>query len=168
MKVIVINSPKYGRHEVMVDDEDYELVSGYTWTLSCYKSRYSGEVTIKYASTQIGGRKNTKKFRMHRLIMGFPSQSIDHKDMNGLNNTRQNLRIVNGSQNMYNMPKKKWNKSGYKGVSWRPDKRKFQCQIKVNRIHIHAGYFETAIDVAKKYNELALMHHGEFANINQL
>lgn len=162
MKKIIINSPKYGRHEVLVDDEDYELASKYRWSLS----KTDGKT---YACTAIGGRKNKKAFSMHRLLLDFPKgKCIDHHDGNGLNNQRNNIRIATDSQNQFNSDKPKTNSSGYKGVSWRRDKQKFQVQIKFNKNHIHAGYFDNVIEAAKKYNELALRHHGEFARLNQI
>ncbi|MCH7719226.1 MAG: HNH endonuclease, partial [Chloroflexi bacterium] len=55
---------------------------------------------------------------MHRLITNAPKGLIvDHIDHNGLNNTRNNLRLCTPEQNDYNRRPQKGSTSKYKGVS---------------------------------------------------
>lgn len=157
MKIIVINSPKYGAHEVFVDDSDFELVSGYTWAIM----KDSGHKTV-YATTQ----RNKKRIKMHRLIMGIdnPKTLVDHKDRNGLNNQRENLRIASNSDNQANKILR--SKSGYMGVTWHKNRERWQAQIRKNGKFIYLGFFIDKIDAAKAYDTKAKEVHGEFANLN--
>ena len=46
--------------------------------------------------------------------------------------------------------------------------KNWQAQIAVRGKIIHLGYFNTAMEAALVYNEAALIHHGEFAHLNQV
>lgn len=71
----------------LIDDEDYELVTGRgPWR------RVPGRNT-EYARTS-----KSPKTLMHHLILGNTSLT-DHRDENGLNNQRHNLENVTTSQN---------------------------------------------------------------------
>src|SRR5690348_4214699 len=84
-----------GRGVGIVDDEDCELVSRYTWV-----AQRKGAQTYAVHRYYEGGRR--RSLRMHRLILpGVPL--IDHRDGNGLNNTRANLRAADKSRNGFNI-----------------------------------------------------------------
>ena len=95
MKTLIINSKTYGRHEVLVDDEDYDRVKNITWTLCKARACH-----IYYAR---GIFPCDQRILMHRFILGVPNgQIIDHIDRNGLNNQKSNLRLCTKSQNNFN------------------------------------------------------------------
>jgi len=51
------------------------------------------------------GKRSSIEIVMHRVIAGldrFDPREVDHKDGNGLNNTRNNLRIYSRQQNAQN------------------------------------------------------------------
>jgi hypothetical protein len=88
MKEIILSSD----YSTIVDDEDYEFLKKFKWYLN------KGKITF-YARAKING----KMVRMHRLILKANStQIIDHKDRNGLNNQKDNLRFYTLSQNAMN------------------------------------------------------------------
>lgn len=170
MKILYIgleNKPCY------LDDIDYLIFNKLKWSLS------NGKYT-SYARTRISG----KNVFMHRLILGLtnPKILVDHKDRNGLNNQRENIRICTPSENQKN--KKPSGVSKYIGVSRHVSKRKYKnksgviieykahpawfSSIKYNGKYICLGRFKNEEDAAKAYNEAALKYHGEFARINQL
>lgn len=161
---IVIYSPKYGKFNVFFDNEYKDIVLKYNWSIH-RKGKYS---RTWYAVTNVPVNKIVY---MHQLIMGFPKlkkgQQIDHKDENGLNNRRSNLRIGTTSQNIANSSIRKNNTSGFKGVSLL-NGRSFSAYIKVNKKRIYGGQFKTALEAAKKYNEMALKYFGEFAKLNDV
>src|SRR3990167_5487837 len=92
-----------------VDDEDFEWLNYYKW----YAVKPHRSNTF-YAVTKIG-RKTTY---IHRLIINTPANKItDHKNRNGLDNRKINLRICDYSDNFHNAIVRKNCKSGLKGVS---------------------------------------------------
>src|SRR4051794_4203372 len=94
-------------YEAIVDDEDYERVSQYKWCASVRKHTVYAQVSSKGVF-----------FLMHRLIMDAPKQlQVDHRDGNGLNNTKANLRLASQGQNLGNLHSRT-GASQYKGVSW--------------------------------------------------
>lgn len=161
---LVIESKKHGRHIVYYDECDHEIVSQYNWCL------HKGDTTL-YVRANAWNKETKKSFHpyMHRLILAVvKSQQIDHKDHNGLNNRRDNLRLCNGSENGYNKPPALNNSTGYKGVHYYKKRDNYQVNIVVGKKRIHGGYFKKIEDAAKKYNELALKYHGEFAYLNKI
>lgn len=143
-----------------VSECDYEMLSEHNWYLSkCY---YTGR---PYASAWIDGKNVT----MHRLIMRDvvpDGLEVDHRDLDGLNNTRENLRPATRSQNMANTGKRPGVFSSiYKGVH-RLKENYFKAYIMVRMKRIHLGYFRDEDEAAKAYDRAAVFHFGEFARLN--
>lgn len=152
LKVLEINSPTHWIHHVCVDDEDYELVLQYQW---CVHKRRKF-----YAVTNIG----KKTVSMHNLIMG--DKMIDHKDNNGLNNCRNNLRKCSNAENLRNRGKQKNNQTGFKGVHFCNRSKRFISKITVDGKIIFLGSFENPELAAKAYDKGAIKYHNNFSNLN--
>lgn len=141
-------------YEILVDDSVYAWASKYRWSVNSHSDRDSK--TVMHTRTHIA---------MHRLIMGNPrGKFVDHIDGNQLNNQRSNLRLCTNSQNLRNQKINSRNTSGYKGVTFRKDRNKFRAII----LDRFIGYYDTAIDAAKAYNQAAIKEFGEFARLNIL
>jgi len=97
-----------------------------------------------------------------------PWEEIDHKDGDKLNCLDNNLRVCTPAQNQRNKKIQNNNTSGDKGVTWSKKARKWQAQITVNGDVIFLGYFDTKEDAARAYNAAAIIHHGEFAVLNNI
>lgn len=136
-----------------VSDEDYDALSSRSW----YPIRNR---TTVYAYTKIDG----KDTPMHQLILGG---SPDHKDHNGLNNQRENLRPASQSQNLMNMSKTTSpTSSKFKGVCWHKKAQKWMASIKLHGHIKYLGLFDVEEDAAKAYDIAAQNLFGEFANPN--
>lgn len=98
------------------------------------------------------------------LLLGV--EKIDHRDGDGLNNQRHNLRPATTRQNGQNRRKVAAASSAFKGVSFHLRDRKWQARIKVSAARIQLGYFESEADAARAYNAAALKYFGEFASLN--
>lgn len=68
---------------------------------------------------------------------------IDHIDHNTLNNQKSNLRICSNADNIRNGKLRVNNKSGYTGVRYRKDRKKWYAYIKVNYKNITLGTYKT-------------------------
>lgn len=142
---------------VFVDDRDFESVSKLKWF-----SVRGGYTRYAAASIQVDGKKTT--VLMHRMVMNCtPDEEVDHKNRNGLDNTRGNLRIATRSENMRNSRRRKDNKSGFKGVSFHRDRRKWTAHIMLNKKSMYLGLFTTPEEAHAAYCAAATSFHGEFA-----
>lgn len=154
MKKIPLTRGKFA----LVDDDDYEELSKYKW-----------RITSNGYALHTGPRDKDRKrktFLMHRLIMDTPlGLCTDHKNGNKLDNRKENLRICTYSQNNYNIPKKKDNISGCKGVGFHTKSGKYRSRIVVNKKAIHLGLFTKIEDAYNAYCAACKKYHGEFANI---
>lgn len=150
MKKITLTQGKFA----LVDDEDFDKVSKYKWSLSGNKRKYAGSY---YKS---------KWITMHRIIMNpTKDQHIDHIDGDVLNNQRYNLRLCTNQQNTFNS-KSRPGTSKFKGVSWTTREQKWRAVIMLDNKQTHIGYFDSELHAAKAYNKMALKYFGEFARLN--
>lgn len=160
MKEIVLSNGMVA----LVDDADYETLKEFNWH---YKpSRHTG---YAYMNTKkADGKKTTKK--MHTVIMNTPAGfQIDHRDRNGLNNQRDNLRVATYKQNQANIGKQtRSTASRFKGVSWDSHRGKWNAHIKVDQVMKNLGRFEKEEDAARAYNDAASAAFGEFASLNDV
>lgn len=141
----------------IVDDEDYEYLSQFTW-----------HNAVGYARRSLGYQKGGSKYiYMHQEIMKTPKGMVtDHINRDRLDNRRENLRICTESENARNYKRRINKSSGYTGVNFNKTTGKFQAQITLNRKNIHLGVFECKHEAARAYNEAAIKYHGEFAHQN--
>ncbi len=139
----------------LVDDEDFERINQFKW--------YAHKIREMWYATR-----SSTRFYMHRVIMNAPSgMLVDHKDRDGLNNQKYNLRVTTNAKNLWNQGKHKDNTSGYKGVSFDKKSKKWLVQIRVNDGNArHLGYFDTVEEGAHAYDRAAKELHGEFAYLN--
>lgn len=148
-------------YEALVDDEDYERVSHYRWrVLKNANRRYA------IASPRINGV--TKTLYLHRFIMDAGTDVfVDHKDGNGLDNQKHNLRFATPQQNSRNNPGRSIT-SKYKGVSWDKRRSRWKAQIGVARgcKTMCCGRFDTEEQAARAADAAALAYHGDFARLN--
>lgn len=106
---------------------------------------------------------------MHRLIMNAQNgQMIDHINGNVLDNRKENLRLCNKSTNAMNCKVHKHNTSGYKGVAWHKQMKKWRAYIVINDKQKSLGLYKTKEEAAKAYNKAALELFGEFAKVNKI
>ena len=146
----------------IVDDEDIEKLKSYRWRLLINKRRRIPSYIVSTSSRHA--------VSMHRIIMDAKhGQQIDHADGNALNNQKSNLRFATASQQMMNRPRFRTKTSSrYKGVYWDKTLRRWQIRIAVNGKEKTVGYGSSENDAARKYNDAAMLYHGEFARLNEI
>lgn len=147
-----------------VDPENASLVlSGYTWAASRKSNGLWYAVACVRGEARDGGKPGRLVY-MHVLISGEPR--TDHRDRNGLNNAKINLRVADRSQNGANRGLPANNISGFKGVSFNSRKGKWQAGITVRGRALHLGYFTSKEEAARGYDRAATAYFGEFAATN--
>lgn len=162
MGTLVIKSKTHGERIVLYDDTDEALIKSHNWVLEKAGRKF-------YAVTQKQVNFKRVKTSMHRLLMNLPTIEVDHIDCNGLNNHRSNLRLATRQMNNFNRDSAANNKTGYKGVIKQArTKSKYAARITFNGEIIQISGLNSAQEAAKKYNELATQHFGEFAKLNVL
>jgi hypothetical protein len=118
----------------IVDDIDYEWLSAFNWYAHKSPGGYTFYACRKRRKSECPDTWKKNMFvSMHKEIMKTPSgMHTDHVNGNGLDNRRQNLRIVTPSQNLQNARLRRTNKSGSKGVSWDSQTKKWRAWICLN------------------------------------
>ena len=137
----------------LVDNEDYKRLNKYKWR--AYKNKHTF-----YACRNINlenGKQTT--VQMHREILGLvpgDGKITDHRNRDGLDNRRLNLRIVSRTINNRNHRKRADNSSGHNGVHWETRDKKWRVQIGVDGKLIRLGYYDELDDAveARKQGEL--------------
>jgi hypothetical protein len=145
-----------GGHQLIIDAEDRPLVETHVWHAIPARGTFYAQASVHTS------------ILLHRLLLDPPSHLlVDHKNRNGLDNRRSNLRLATHSQNHANRPAPVHNTSGYKGV-FRTRSGRWMARVTVDRIPKYLGLFDTAEEAAAVYNDAALEAWGEFALLNQV
>lgn len=149
-----------GKHAI-VDEVMHDLLAQWCWN-------FDGG----YARCWNPFNRGPQIILMHRLIAGLvyePSAvCCDHINGNTLDNRRDNLRACTNQQNQANRIKRLPTSSGYRGVSWKKEHRRWCAYIRVDGHLLHLGYHHHERDAARAYNAAALDHFGEFARLNEI
>lgn len=147
-----------------VDDDDFKVLSQHKWHA---KVTYHGKVKIWYAART--DNKKRKTILMHRVILGIDNTTlkVDHKDHNGLNNRRSNLRISTQAENTRNKSSAIGSSSEFLGVDFMKAKLRWRARIMHNGKTVYLGLFDSAAEAAIAYNNAAKIH-GTFANNNSI
>lgn len=139
----------------LVDDEDLERVQDYNWSITTL------QYVLGYSS------KTQKQYFLHRVIMNAKKgQQVDHINGNGLDNRKSNLRFATTSENSFNQRLSKRNKSGYKGVIWHKQHKKWMSYIQPKGKFILIGYFNYPHQAAMAYDIWAKELFGKYAHSN--
>lgn len=160
MKTIQLTQGKVA----LVDDEDFEQLNEYKWCAVKSENTWYAIRNKLVSETRDNGT-----IRMHREVLGLLRRDkieVDHRNHNGLDNQKQNLRICTHAENHHNQIKAKKGRSIYKGVSVDNRYKTWVSRIRINNTPIYLGSFRSEIEAAKAYDRKAVEIFGKFAYLN--
>lgn len=110
---------------------------------------------------------NGHEYPAHRLIWwlvygALPTRFIDHVNGDRSDNRLCNLRLATDAENKRNVGIRAHNTSGFKGVTWDKDNRKWLAHATLNGKGYHLGRYTTAENAARAYRDFAKKNHGDF------
>lgn len=165
MKIIPLTQGQFA----IIDDDDYDLVIAYKW--QAQRQRGVDPDRTWYATRPYWDETGRRRcMRLHRFILGLGSgrvPEVDHRDGDGLNCRRANLRICSLRENQAN--KRAFGTSGFKGVYLKTDHRRvkpWKAYIRENERSRNLGMYATAEEAAHVYDFHARRVYGEFAKLN--
>lgn len=160
-----ISSKRYPSTTVIVDVADLALVLDGSGRWCPLK----GKCTL-YSIRGRGPRKARKYDLLHRHLLGVtaPYIEIDHRDGDGLNNRRQNLRIASDKQNAQNSRRRRNGTSQFRGVSLDRARGMWTASIRRSdgKGRESLGRFVSEVAAAIAYDAAASERYGEFARLN--
>lgn len=139
-----------GDTEITIDEEDWIKISPINWYID---------------DNRVHGKVNGEWWKLHNFILNS-RELIDHKDRNGYNNQKSNLRLATKSENAMNSKLRVDNSSGIKGISWSEEKQKWHAYINLNGKRKFLGYFINIEDAVKVRLKNEIEQFNEFANLD--
>lgn len=166
-------------HELFVIDETSS--SGLRRKKTVSINAQAGDVAgtympkVRYWVVNITHDKQKYSYYVHRIIYAMATNKnidnifIDHIETVDKQNIIANLREASHQQNMRNRGKSKSKyTSNYKCVYWNEKRQKWITKMQANGKYIWIGTYGNEEDAARAYNAAALLHHGEFASLNDV
>jgi hypothetical protein len=155
--VSTVEIPLTRGHVALVDAADAERALAHKWSAQPAGHTIYAQRSVKRED----GRWTTQ--RLHQFLTGYAA--TDHRNGNGLDNRRANLREATQGQNVCNQIRQK-GASGFRGVTWWKRGQNWKAQISSGGKNYHLGYFAIAEEAARAYDAAARALHGEFATLN--
>jgi hypothetical protein len=166
-----ISWPLVGGNSTQISKGDVSRVAERLW-----RAVKIGRNTYAYTTL------DHRRVYLHRFLLGefkywdqakgkWRTAPVDHRNGQGLDNTRRNLRLCTPSQNQMNgSGKPTVRRSRFKGVSFckNAKRRPWRVTITIDSRNVHGGFFESEEAAARRYDELAMEYFGEFAKLHNI
>lgn len=146
---------------VKLDADDFERVKDYAW---------------HYHQGYIAHNTGIRTVMLHNFILQvtdvmLASGEVHHKNNDGLDNRKENLEYLTFSEHQATRGLQKNNKTGFKGVTWKPPTGRqrngaFVARIGYQGTQINIGRFQSAEDAARAYDKRAFELFGLSAYLN--
>jgi hypothetical protein len=153
---IVIESETYGTFYAKIDLEDVDRCKPFVWGIRRCRNKEESQKEFYYAG-------NGKVGFLHGYLSGKKKGYLtDHKNLDTLDNRRDNLRVVSRSQNSMNRGMQSNNMSGHIGVAWNKKTEKWASFITKDKRRKHLGYYTDINDAIEARKEAEIKYFGEY------
>ncbi len=143
----------------LIDVDDRAVLGDHVWKVYCR------DPNCMYIYRR-GGNCKGGIVLLHREIMKAPSDlTVDHRDWDGLNCRRHNLRFATSAQNKAYTRNRKRGVSGIRGAYPTENGRFYSC-ASLNGKVVYLGTFDTAEEAGRARDASILAVRGEFAVLN--
>lgn len=160
----------FDNQKFIIDVEDYDKIKAYQWYVKDNGYVFSSKT------------KTHGSIYLHKLILNFPTEHIDHINKDKLDNRKSNLRICKQYQNNRNKNKMTTRtcSTDYIGVNkystCRYSKRKqriitytyYRAYIRIDNKHIHIGNYDNLEDALIARLKAEYKYFGEYAPQKEL
>jgi hypothetical protein len=147
----------------LVDDADFQELSAYQWQVLMPGGPEGRKYAVRY--------QRGKAIYMHRVLLKDQLTTerphCDHRNGDGLDNRRENLRACTRTENQRNRrcQSRQGRTSQFKGVN--KTRSGWTAKISIAPYtQQYIGCFKSETVAALAYDQAALTYHGEFANLN--
>jgi len=193
--IIIKRIPSDGiEREILIDKQDLEVLEYCVWRTTGHQKSRKGRTNYCIGDDSVRTRTEGLSWlgtqpKLHRLIMSRVegrelrrSERVDHKNHNGLDNRRENLRLASSSQNHANSRKARSSPHGggvctskYKGVYRRAERLHLGWYVCIGSCgpdsavvtpRTYLGRYPTEEEAAMVYDKAAIRLYGEFAYLN--
>lgn len=142
--VPILNRRGQRINEAIVDFADRDFIEAHgPWRLQKTPSELSFYAITYSFGKQLRG--------MHRVLLGLQPgdrRRVDHRNRNGLDNRRMNLRFATHAENMQNRPSVAGSSSQFRSVYYEGRKNRWRACVQVNNIRYRLGTHETELGAA--------------------
>lgn len=142
-------------YEAIIDADQAEFIGQWNWY---------AEVGPRNTYAVRTDNTEKRKVRMHSVLLSVPEGfQVDHRNVNSLDNRLSNLRVASPAENRRNARRRVDSTSGYKGVSFFKETKKWAAYISIDKRWTRIGFFPTAWDAHLAYIEASRVFYGDFA-----
>lgn len=141
----------------VVSDVDFAWVNQWKWHAVKVGRTY-------YAARRI---KSHTRYLHQEIANRMGLCRVDHKNRDGLDNRRSQLRPASAAENAQNRRKRLQCSSRFKGV-WLRKSGRWGAAIMPNYRQIYLGEFESEVEAARAYDRAACQYYGRFAMLNNV
>jgi hypothetical protein len=150
----------------IIDLEDLGRVDSFKgkWYAARRRNKTISDIYYVQGAVTINGKQKT--IQLHKWLLDLENRwTIDHINHNGLDNTRENLRVCTAKDNCQNRRAYGGKSSKYKGVAYRKDNGMWRVMIRIDDKLMHLGQYTSETEAAKRYDEEAKKYFNEYDDV---
>lgn len=138
------------------DLEDFEKIKDY-----CWREDRNGYI--------VANKEKRETILLHRLVCNFPeNMDVDHISHELFDNRKERLRVVEHHNNLCNAKVRTNNTSGYTGISYNKQIRKWEVYITYKKERVRLGYFLNISDAIAARETAEEKYFGEYSFKNSI